>query len=118
MRPERGRIALVIAFAAVSVFLAVLGPKLLGEATDIIFEGFIGQQLGDAGLSGMSTDQVVAMLDAQGQTNVADMVATSGATPGVGIDFAALASVLAVVAARLHPLGALRLGRRPASWPA
>jgi ATP-binding cassette, subfamily B, multidrug efflux pump len=98
MRPERGRIALVIAFAAVSVFLAVLGPKLLGEATNVIFEGFIGQQLGDAGLSGMSTDQVVAMLDAQGQSNVADMVATSGATPGVGIDFAALAGVLAVVA--------------------
>jgi ATP-binding cassette subfamily B multidrug efflux pump len=98
MRPERGWIALVIAFAAVSVFLAVLGPKLLGEATNIIFEGFVGQQLGDLGLSGMSTDQVVAMLEAQGQTNVADMVATSGATPGVGIDFAALAGVLAVVA--------------------
>jgi ATP-binding cassette subfamily B protein len=97
MRPEWRWILLVLVFAVVSVTLAVLGPKLLGEATNIIFAGFVGQQMGDLGLAGATTDQVVAMLDAQGQTNLADMVATSGATPGVGIDFAALAGVLAVV---------------------
>ena len=98
LRPERGCILIVLALGVVSVVLAVIGPKLLGEATNIIFAGYVGQQMGDLGLSGMSTDQVVALLQAQGQTNVADMVATTGATPGVGIDFTALARVLALVA--------------------
>ena len=45
LRPERGWILLVLAFGVVSVVLAVIGPKLLGEATNIIFAGFVGQQL-------------------------------------------------------------------------
>ncbi len=98
MRPERRWIFLVVAFAAVSVTLAVLGPKLLGEATNVIFSGFVGQQMGAMGLSGMTTDQVVAMLNAQGQSNLASMVSATGATPGVGIDFAELARLLAMVA--------------------
>jgi ATP-binding cassette subfamily B protein len=98
MRSERGLILVVIAFAAISVFLSVLGPKLLGEATNIIFDGFVGQQMGALGLSGQTTDQVVAQLEAQGQTNLADMLAATGATPGVGIDFGALARVLTLVA--------------------
>jgi ATP-binding cassette subfamily B protein len=99
MRPERAWIALVVVFALVSVILAVLGPKLLGEATNVIFEGFVGQQLGTMGLTDVPTDQVVEMLRAQGQQNLADMLASMDVTAGVGIDFEALARILVLVAA-------------------
>ena len=38
LQPERWIILLVLVLAATSVFLAVLGPKLLGNATNLIFE--------------------------------------------------------------------------------
>jgi ATP-binding cassette, subfamily B, multidrug efflux pump len=44
LRPERVRVILVLALALVSVTLAVLGPKVLGHATNIIFTGIRGKQ--------------------------------------------------------------------------
>ena len=71
----------------------MLGPKLLGNATNIIFEGFVGTQLP----AGLTQDQAVAALDAAGQTDQADMVASMTLTPGQGVDFTALARILALV---------------------
>ena len=99
LRPERRWVFLVVVLAIVSVVLAVIGPKLLGEATNIIFEGVVGQQMGAMGLSDVPKEQVVEMLRAQGQANVADMLASMDVIPGVGIDFAALATILVFVAA-------------------
>ena len=62
---------------------AVLGPKILGNATNDIFEGVIGKQLP----AGVTKDQVVAGLRASGQDQLADMVAAMNLTPGAGIDF-------------------------------
>ena len=45
--------------------------KLLGEATNIIFEGVVGQQMGAMGLADVPKEQVVEMLQAQGQANLA-----------------------------------------------
>ncbi len=39
MRPERVSLALVVVLGVVSVAFAVAGPKILGHATDIIFDG-------------------------------------------------------------------------------
>lgn len=41
LRPERAFVILVIALGALSVTLSVIGPKILGNATTIVFEGFI-----------------------------------------------------------------------------
>ena len=41
-RPERVRVLMVLVLAVVSVGLSVVGPKILGHATDIIFAGVIG----------------------------------------------------------------------------
>ena len=41
LRPHRVGVALVILLSIVSVALAVMGPKLLGNATDIIFDSVI-----------------------------------------------------------------------------
>ena len=62
LRPERLLIAAVLVLAVISVTLAILGPKILGEATNIIFEGAISAQLP----AGATTEQVVAGLQAPG----------------------------------------------------
>ena len=43
MRPERLLAGGSLALAAISVSLSVLGPKILGHATDVIFAGVIGK---------------------------------------------------------------------------
>jgi ATP-binding cassette, subfamily B, multidrug efflux pump len=93
LRPERLIVIVVVALAVASVTLAVLGPKLLGNATNIIFDGFVSSQLP----AGMTQDQAVAALDASGQGDRADMVASMTLTPGEGVDFTALARILALV---------------------
>ena len=71
----------------------ILGPKLLGNATNIIFEGVVGKQLPP----GVTQEQVIAGLRATGQTQLADMLSGMHVTPGVGVDFAALAQILLVL---------------------
>ena len=93
LRPERWIIGFVLLLAASSVFLAVLGPKLLGNATNVIFEGVVSAQLP----AGVTQDQAVAMLEASGRDDQAAMVAAMTLTPGEGVDFSRLAQILALV---------------------
>jgi ATP-binding cassette subfamily B protein len=93
LAPERALVALVIVLAVVSVAFAVIGPKILGNATNDIFNGFISGNLP----AGATKDQVVAGLRAQGQTQFADMVAAMDLHPGQGIDFGALAGILFIL---------------------
>jgi len=90
LRPELPRIIVVLFLAVGSVTFAVVGPKILGNATNIIFEGVIGKSLP----AGTTQAQVEAFLRAGGQNQLADMLSGMTVTPGVGIDFAALASIL------------------------
>ena len=66
------------------------GPKILGHATDLIFDGVIGRRLP----AGIDKAQAVASLRAQGQGRVADLVNGTSVVPGQGIDFHALGVVL------------------------
>ncbi|HEY6959109.1 MAG TPA: ABC transporter ATP-binding protein [Candidatus Limnocylindria bacterium] len=95
LRPERPTIAIVAVLGSVSVALTVIGPKILGNAMNVIFDGVIGKQLP----AGLTLDQVVAALRARGQGQLADMLAGTHAVPGVGIDFAQLAQILALAGA-------------------
>jgi ATP-binding cassette subfamily B multidrug efflux pump len=88
--PERRLIFLVVAMAVVSVSFAVIGPKILGNATNDIFNGVISKNLP----AGVSKEQIVAGLRARGQDQFADMVQSMDLHPGSGIDFGALASIL------------------------
>ncbi|MEU5612695.1 ABC transporter ATP-binding protein [Streptomyces sparsogenes] len=95
LRPERGMALTVLALGAVSVALSVLGPKILGKATDLIFAGIIGRQLpADA-----TKAEAVEGLRRSGQGTVADMVASMDVVPGQGVDFDAVGTVLLWVTA-------------------
>ena len=45
LRPERLGVVLVLVLGVISVALNVIGPIILGRATDVIFAGVIGKQL-------------------------------------------------------------------------
>jgi ATP-binding cassette subfamily B protein len=94
LRPERARVTIVLILAVGSVTLAVIGPKLLGQATDVIFKGFLGSRLAGHGPIGA----IVAAARARGDGDYADLLVRSGAVPGVGIDFGELGFVLMLAA--------------------
>ena len=95
MRGERTGLVLVFLLAVGSVAFAVIGPKILGNATNIIYDGFVGRQLP----AGLTKDQVIAGLRAEGNTTYADMLSAMDLVPGQGIDFTALARTLLLVLA-------------------
>ena len=96
MRPERAKVAAVVALAVVSVALFAVGPRILGRATDLIFAGLFGKQLP----AGVTQAQAVDTVRASGDARVADMLAAmDNIVPGQGIDFAAVGQVLLLVLA-------------------
>lgn len=97
LRPERLRMVLVVVLAAASVALTTLGPKVLGDGTDIIVNGVVGQMLP----AGTTKEQAIAVLRAAGETSLADMVSGMDVVPGGGIDFTALGRI-AVLALLLY----------------
>jgi ATP-binding cassette subfamily B multidrug efflux pump len=93
--PERPLIAITLVLATVSVALTVLGPKILGRATDLIFSGVVGRQIP----AGTTKAEEVAHLRQQGRGTFADMLDSMNVVPGRGIDFGQVGRVLVVVAA-------------------
>ncbi|RVU26042.1 ABC transporter ATP-binding protein [Streptomyces antnestii] len=89
-KPEKTTMFAMIACAVVSVGLSVLGPKILGRATDLVFAGIVGRQM----RPGTSKAQVLEGMRARGDSGVADMLSGIDFTPGKGIDFGAVGSVL------------------------
>ncbi len=102
LRPEIGYVYAVIALAVVSVVLTVIGPLLLGRATDIIFAGVLGAGLPD----GSTTAEAVAAARASGNANFADLLSGMSVIPGRGIDFGALGGVI-ILAVALFVLASL-----------
>lgn len=92
LKPERGGMIGVILLGITSVVLAVLGPKILGQATNIIFEGAISSQIPD----GVTVDQFIAAA-AEKDPAQADFLRGLHLHAGSGIDFDALAMVLGIV---------------------
>src|SRR5215207_3413753 len=94
LAPHKWAFAFASLLGAIGVVLAVIAPKVLAEATNIIFEGFISLQLP----AGVTQEQVVEQLRASGQEDLANIVGAAGTlTPGEGIDFVALSQVVIIV---------------------
>ena len=92
LRPERTLVLAVLAMTTVSVIFNVIGPRILGEATNVIFAGVMGREVGKqvpAGVT-LTKDQVIEMLRQGGQDQLADMLARLNFVPGQGIDFGQL----------------------------
>ncbi|MFJ8163335.1 ABC transporter ATP-binding protein [Streptomyces sp. NPDC096136] len=103
----------MVAAVVGSVGCSVVGPKILGEATDLVFAGIVGREMPE----GLTKEQALEGLRAQGHGGMADMLASTDFTPGEGIDFGAvgvvslwalavfvMAALLMLVATRLSNL--------------
>jgi ATP-binding cassette subfamily B multidrug efflux pump len=90
LRPEKAKLLAVVALAIVAVACSVTGPRLLGQATNIVFSGVISKSLPP----GATQADVIAQLRATGHGARADMLSGMKLTPGHGVDFTALAHLL------------------------
>ncbi|MFJ5288490.1 MULTISPECIES: ABC transporter ATP-binding protein [unclassified Streptomyces] len=104
---SQDRAALFTMLAAVvgSVALSVVGPKILGRATDLIFAGIIGRQLP----AGTTKAQALKALHAKGQGAMADMLSGVDFTPGKGIDFSQVGEILLLALVAFACAGLLML---------
>lgn len=102
---EKSSLYLMLGAGTLSVALSVLGPKILGAATDLIFAGVVGRQLPD----GTTKQQAVDNLREEGDDGLADMLSGVDFTPGSGIDFDAVGHVLLVALAVYVGAGLLML---------
>jgi ATP-binding cassette subfamily B protein len=110
LAPERATLWVMLAAGVLSVAFAVVGPKILGRATDLIFAGIVGRQMPE----GTSKEQALEGMRRSGDDGLADMLSGVDFVPGVGIDFNAVGEVLLLalavfVAAGLTMLVATRL---------
>ena len=86
----------VVALAAVgTVVLAVAAPKVLGQATNVIFEGVVSTMLP----AGTTKAQAIEALRARGMDDFATMLSAMDVVPGAGIDYTRLGQILTVVLA-------------------
>ncbi|MEY2244266.1 ABC transporter ATP-binding protein [Streptomyces sp. BF23-18] len=91
-KPERATLYVMLVAVVLSVGLSVVGPKILGRATDLVFSGIVGRQMP----AGATKAQALDSLRAHGKGAVADMLSGTDFTPGQGIDFDAVGRVLLV----------------------
>lgn len=104
MGPQRRLIAAVIGLSLAGIAIGVAGPRILGHATDLVFNGVIGRGLP----AGMTKQQAVEAARAAGNGTYADMLSGMDVTPGAGVDFAAVARTLAL-AMGLYLVGAVMI---------
>ncbi|PPJ06777.1 ABC transporter ATP-binding protein [Nocardia cyriacigeorgica] len=93
LAPERVNVIAIVTLVIVSVVLNTLGPYILGQATNLVFDGVVGKQLPE----GITKEQAIEGLRAEGNTTLADMLAGMDVVPGVGVDFDAVGRVLMLV---------------------
>ncbi|MEO8744112.1 MAG: ABC transporter ATP-binding protein [Candidatus Dormiibacterota bacterium] len=95
LRPELPLIGAATLFGAASVAFAVIGPKIIGNATNVIFNGIVGKMLP----AGITKAQAIAALRARGQGQLAQMLSGMDVKPGQGIDFTVLGEILLLAVA-------------------
>ncbi|MEE6168128.1 ABC transporter ATP-binding protein [Mycolicibacterium sp. 120322] len=100
--PQRGPAIAVIMLGVAGVAIGVIGPRILGHATDLLFNGVIGRELP----AGLTKGQAVEAARARGDTTFADLLSGMNVIPGHGVDFTAVARTLAL-ALGLYLLAAL-----------
>ncbi|MEU0833033.1 ABC transporter ATP-binding protein [Streptomyces sp. NPDC005969] len=101
---EKATLYVMLAAGVLSVGLSVVGPKILGKATDLVFAGVIGRQMPE----GTTKEQAVEGLR-NSHSGLADMLSGVDFTPGQGIDFDAVGNVLLAALAIYVGAGLLML---------
>ncbi|KWX23133.1 ABC transporter ATP-binding protein [Mycolicibacterium wolinskyi] len=100
--PQRALAITVILLGVAGIAIGVIGPRILGHATDLLFNGVIGRELP----AGLTKEQAIEAARARGDATFADLLSGMNVVPGQGVDFGAVARTLAL-ALGLYLLAAL-----------
>jgi ABC-type multidrug transport system fused ATPase/permease subunit len=92
LAPQRQTAVAVTVLSVVGTAIGVVVPRILGHATDLLFNGVIGRRLP----AGITKDQAVAAARAHGDKAFADLLSGMHVIPGDGVDFDAVARTLAL----------------------
>jgi ATP-binding cassette, subfamily B, fatty acid transporter len=92
LAPQRGPVTAVIVLSIAGIAISAVGPRILGHATDLIFNGVIGRQLP----AGITKEQAVAAARARGEDTFADLLSGMKLVPGKSVDFGAVGRTLAL----------------------
>lgn len=95
LAPYKLALTAVFLMNAVSVFLSVYAPRVMGRAMDVIFSGVMSKHMPP----GTTKEQAVEGLRAAGQDRFADMASAMELHPGSGIDFDRLRELIVLVLA-------------------
>jgi ATP-binding cassette, subfamily B, fatty acid transporter len=102
LTPQRGLTTLVILLGIAGIAIGVVGPRILGHATDLLFNGVIGRQLP----AGLTKEQAIEAARERGDNTFADLLSGMNVVPGHGVDFGAIGRTL-LLALGLYLLAAL-----------
>jgi ATP-binding cassette, subfamily B, fatty acid transporter len=95
LAPQRRLSIAVVTLGITGTAIGVVVPRILGHATDLLFNGVIGRRLP----AGISKAQAVAEARARGDNAFADLLSGMNAVPGRGVDFDAVGRTLALALA-------------------
>jgi ATP-binding cassette, subfamily B, fatty acid transporter len=93
--PQRGMAAGAMVCSIFGIAIGVIGPRILGHATDLLFNGVIGRQLP----AGLTKGEAIAAARARGDNTFADLLSGMNVVPGQGVDFGAVGRTLALALA-------------------
>jgi ATP-binding cassette subfamily B protein len=93
LRPDRTMLVFAVIVGIIGTVLSLLGPKLLGNATNVIISGAISKSLP----AGVTKSQVISGLKEQGKGAEAQFLQGVSLHPGHGIDFTSLGDLLLLV---------------------
>ncbi|BCI54524.1 multidrug ABC transporter ATP-binding protein [Mycolicibacterium litorale] len=92
LTPQRTLTAAVIGLGVAGIALGVIVPRILGHATDLLFNGVLGRELP----AGLTKEQAIEAARARGDSTFADLLSGMDVVPGQGVDFGAVARTLAL----------------------
>jgi ATP-binding cassette subfamily B protein len=95
-------LVLALTLGVASVGFTVSGPQILGNATNVLFNGIVSKKLP----VGTTQSQAIAHLRATGQNQLASMLSGMHLTPGVGVDITRMGEILGI-AALVYLVGSL-----------
>ncbi|MDA4105735.1 ABC transporter ATP-binding protein [Mycolicibacterium holsaticum] len=102
LTPHRALATTVILLGVGGIAISVIGPRILGHATDLLFNGVIGRQLP----AGLTKQQAIDAARARGDNTFADLLSGMDVVPGRGVDFGAIGRTL-LLALGLYLIAAL-----------
>ncbi|HET9894410.1 MAG TPA: ABC transporter ATP-binding protein [Streptosporangiaceae bacterium] len=94
LAPERALIATALTLGVISVIFSVIGPKVLGNVTNLIFDGYISSKIPP----GVTRAEFIGRLRETGHGTQAELIGALHLTPGQGINFDQVGRTLLIVA--------------------